>query len=120
LAGIPPSGDNRIDGSKTVSQALTVAQDARQPWLVSPSSPAATCDAGHDSSDADDPLFAYQWTFHDSTTVAGISASRVYPQDGVVASQLSSKDLASATSISAKRSEDSRPAHWVNLALSTV
>jgi hypothetical protein len=52
LAAIPPSGDNRIDGSKTVSPPSTVAQDARQPWLYSPSSPApaATRGAGHDSS----------------------------------------------------------------------
>jgi hypothetical protein len=49
------------------------------------------------SSDAEDPLFAYQWTFHDSTTAAGISASRVYPQDGVYPVSLTVTDTAGST-----------------------
>ncbi|TVS11512.1 MAG: PKD domain-containing protein, partial [Planctomycetaceae bacterium] len=49
------------------------------------------------SFDADDALFAYQWTFHDSTTVAGISASRVYPQDGVYPVSLTVTDTAGST-----------------------
>src|SRR5262249_26229006 len=49
---------------------------------------------GSGSTDAEAPLFAYRWTFHDGATTDGPTASRAYPQDGTYAVQLTVTDTA--------------------------
>jgi hypothetical protein len=49
---------------------------------------------GSRSSDAESPIFAYQWTFDDGTTAAGPTASRAYLQDGIYPVSLAVTDTA--------------------------
>ncbi len=49
------------------------------------------------SYDAEDDLFSYVWTFDDGSTAAGMTVSRLYPQDGVFQVTLTVTDTAGST-----------------------
>jgi len=50
-----------------------------------------------DSRDVEAPLFAYEWLFHDGSTVTGLTAERDYPEDGDYPVTLTVIDTAGST-----------------------